>query len=71
MVVALMHSQGVLGPANKSDLMISVFVLPQTVSCPVNDIYLQCSLFLCNLNPCLDLEIFPQISQEWEMLLAM
>ena len=66
MVVALMHSQGVLGPANKSDLMISVFVLPQTVSCPVKDIYLQCSLFLC-----LDLEIFPQISQEWEMLLAM
>ena len=70
MVVALMHSQGVLGPANKSDLMISVFVLPQTVSCPVYDIYLQYSLFLCNLNPCLDLEIFPQISQGWGMLLA-
>ena len=30
--------------------------------------YVQCSFALCILNPFLDLEIFPQITQEWETL---
>ena len=54
-----------------------VFVASQTVSSPVKTLVwyatltLVCSLTLCCLNPLLDLDIFPQILQEWEMLLVM
>ena len=63
---ALVHSQGILGPGD--DFYICG-ISSRPWSC--NDICLECSLALCNLNPFLDLEIFPQTSQEWAMLLSM
>ena len=67
----LVHSQGILGPGEKSSFMMFIFVPSQAVPGPGKVITLWCWFALCNLKPFLDLEIFPQISQEWEILLVM
>ena len=63
---ALMHRQSTFGHGIFYHfLVVSDFVfLSRLWSCKY--FYLLCMFALCNLNPCLDLEIFPQMSQGWE-----
>ena len=68
---ALMHRQSTFGHGIFYHfLVVSDFVFLSCLwSCKY--FHLQCMFALCNLNPCLDLEIFPQMSQGWETSLIM
>ena len=72
MHLTLVHSQSILSPGTKIKPYVLCIcdVLNRLWSCNNTFHYALC-MALCCLNPFLDLEIFPQISQEWLMLLAM
>ena len=72
MHLTLVHSQSIHGPGTKVKLYALCIcdVLNRLWSCNNSFNYALC-VALCCLNPFLDFEIFPQMLQEWEMLLAM
>ena len=66
MVDALVHSQGRTGPWKKSGYQCWSYI------CELSNLLLSCNNASWNFfpNPCPYLEIFAQMSQEWEMLLV-
>ena len=72
MHLTLVHSQSILCPATKVKPYVLCIcdALYRLWSCN-NTFHYNLCMFLHFPNPSLDLEIFPQILQEWPMLLAM